>query len=39
MKNSESENIHEINQDKEELKVINEDLTKELHFNKAVLYK
>lgn len=35
----EVENVHEINEDRQELKFINEDLAKELKFNKAVLYK
>jgi len=35
---NEEENLHEINSDKEELKLINEELYKELLFNKAVLY-
>lgn len=33
------ENIHEHNSDQQELKLINDDLSKELRFNKAVLYK
>ena len=37
IKTNETENLHEINEDKEEIKILNDKLTKELHFNKGVL--
>lgn len=37
VKLNEAENLHDINMDKEEMKLINEELYKELLFNKAVL--
>lgn len=36
-KNQVNDDIHENNEDKQELKVLNDDLSRELHFNKAVL--
>lgn len=39
LKNQVTEDVHEINEDKQELKMIIDDLSKDLHFNKAVLYK
>lgn len=37
LKNVEEDNLHEINQDKLELKIFNDELYKELIFNKAIL--